>query len=82
MFEKKTLQNICYFHKFTVQYHLHEYYCTFEQLVGKTLIQIDSAVTKQTKHMRFCFFQNILSATIFFYRKRDIEKQILNLVLE
>ena len=63
---------LCYFHKFSVQDHLHEHYCTFEQfcvvsgfiyvvlihfffiikrepLVGKRLMEIESAVAKQTK---------------------------------
>ena len=32
IFEKKMLQNIlCYFHKFSVQYHLCEHFCIFEQ---------------------------------------------------
>ena len=56
---------ICYFHMFLVQDHLHEHFCTFEQLVGKTLIEIESAVAKQTKNVQFCFFQNILPATFF-----------------
>ena len=54
-----------YFHKFLVQDHLHEHYCTFEQLVGKTLIEIESAVAKQTKNVRFCFFQIILQTEFF-----------------
>ena len=37
---------ICYFHIFLVQDHLHEHYCTFEQLAGKTLIEFESAVAK------------------------------------
>ena len=57
---------------FSVQDHLHEHFCTFEQLVGKTLIEIESAVAKQTKNVQFCFFQNILSATIFYHRQKDI----------
>ena len=40
---------ICYFYKFSVQVHLHVHYCTFEQLVGQTLIEIESAVPKQTR---------------------------------
>ena len=63
---------IWYFHKFSVQDHLHEHYCTFEQLVGKTLIEIESAVAKQTKNVRFCFFQNILQVAIFYHLERDI----------
>ena len=47
IFEKKTLQNICCFHKFSVEGHLYEHYCTLEQLVGKTLIETESAVAKQ-----------------------------------
>ena len=39
----------CSFHKFLVQDHLHQRYCTFEKLVGETLIEIKSAVAKQTK---------------------------------
>ena len=31
---------IFYFQQFSVEDHLHEHYCTFEQLVGKTLIEI------------------------------------------
>ena len=58
--------------KFSFKGHLHEHYCTFEQLIGKTLIEIESAVAKQTKNVRFCFFQNILPATIFRHRQRDI----------
>ena len=50
---------------FSVQDHLHEHFCTFEQLVGKTLIEIESAVAKQTKNVRFCFVQSILQAAIF-----------------
>ena len=61
-----------YFRKFSVQDHLHEHYCTFEQLVGKTLIEIESAVAKQTKNVRFCFFQNILQVAIFYHLERDI----------
>ena len=57
---------------FSVQDHLHEHFCTFEQLVGKTLIEIESAVAKQTKNVRFCFFQNILPATIFYHCQRNI----------
>ena len=34
-------------YKFSVQDHLHEHYCIFEQLVRKTLIEIESAVVKQ-----------------------------------
>ena len=51
-------------------------------LVGKTLIEIESAVAIKTKKVQFCFFQNILSATTFYHGQRDIEKDILNLVLE
>ena len=42
---------ICYFHKFSVQDHsmFNEHYCIFEQLVGETLIEIESAVAKQKK---------------------------------
>ena len=47
-------------------------YCTFQQLVGKALIEIEFAVAKQTKNVLFCFFQNILSAAIFYHRRRDI----------
>ena len=63
---------ICYFHKFSSEDHLHEHYCTFEQLVGKTLIETKFAVAKQTENVRFCFFQNILPAAIFCHRQRDI----------
>ena len=41
-----------------------------EPLVDKTLIKNESAVTKQTKKGRFCFFQNILSETVFTTVKR------------
>ena len=57
---------------FSVQHHLHKHYCTFEQLVAKTLIKIESAVAKKTKNVRFCSFQNILPATLFYHRQRDI----------
>ena len=83
IFEKKTLQYIyiyiicniyiyiSYFHKFSVQDHLHEHYCTFKHLVGGTLIEIESAVAKQTKNVQFCFFQNILPGTIFYPHERN-----------
>ena len=71
-----------YFHKFSFQDHLHEHYCTFEWLVGKTVIEIESAVVKQTKNVRFCLFQNILQAVIFYHDQKDIQKHILNLVLK
>ena len=35
-------------YNFSVHGHLHEHYCTFEQLVGKTPIKIESAVAKVT----------------------------------
>ena len=60
------------FSQFSVQDHLHGHYCTFEQLVGETLIEIESAVDRQTKNMRLCFFQNILLATLSYHRQRDI----------
>ena len=63
---------ICYFHKFSVQDHLHEHFCTLEQLVGQTLIEIESEVAKQTKNVQFRFFQNILTATIFYRLQIDI----------
>ena len=50
---------------FSAQDYLHEHYCTFEQLAGKTLTETECAVAKQTKKVRFCFFQNILQAAIF-----------------
>ena len=56
---------IWYFHKFSVQDDLHEHYFTFEPLVGKRLIEIESAVAKQTKNVQFCFFQNILQVQFF-----------------
>ena len=57
---------ICYFYKFSVHDHLHEHYYTFEQLFGKTLTKIESAVAiKQTKNVPFCFFQNILPVEFF-----------------
>ena len=68
---KENITNI-YFHKFSVEDHLHEHYCTFEQLVSKTLVEIEPAVAKQTKDVRFYFFQNILSEAIFYHRQRDI----------
>ena len=61
-----------YFHKFSVQDHLHEHYCPFEQLIGTTLIEIESPVAKLTKNVRFCFFQNIMQAVIFYHRQKDI----------
>ena len=67
-----------YFHKFSVQDHLHEYHYTFEQLVCKTLKEIESAVAKQTKNVHFCFFQSIQKAATFYHRERDIKKHILN----
>ena len=73
---------IWYFHKLSVQDYLHEHYCTLEQFIGKTLIEIDWQNTKQTKNVRFCFFQNILWAAAFYQRESDIQKHILNLVLE
>ena len=67
MFEKKTLQNI---------------YMIFSQvfssrsftwaIIGKTLIEIESAVAKETKNVRFCSIQNILQAAFFYHRERDI----------
>ena len=63
---------ICYFHKFSVEDHSHEHYCNLEQLVGKTLIEIESAVAKRTKSVQLCFFQNILRAAIFYHRESDI----------
>ena len=58
IWKKKKHNKICiwYYHKFSVQDHLHEHYCTFEHLVGKTLVEIESVMTKQKKHVRFCFF--------------------------
>ena len=61
-----------YFHRFWVQDHLYEYYCAFELLFGERPIEIESAVGKQTKNLWFCFFQNILPATIFYHRQMDI----------
>ena len=43
-----------------------------EPLVGEALIEINSAVAKQTKNVRFCFFQNILLARIFKTCQRDV----------
>ena len=43
-----------------------------ETLVGKTLLEIESTVAKQTKIVRFCFFQNILPVRAFYHRHRDI----------
>ena len=45
----------CSFHKFSVQDDLHKRYCTFEKLVGETLIEIKSAVAKQTKNCAVLF---------------------------
>ena len=96
---------LCFFHKFLVQDHLYEHFCTLKQFcvfsgfacvaliyfffiikldpsVGETLIEIASAVAKQTKKVWFSFFQNILPATIFYFRQRDISKLILNLISE
>ena len=53
------------------------FYKKRELLVDKTLIEIESEVVK--KKVQFCFFQNILPATIFYHRQRDIQ-HILNLV--
>ena len=61
---------------------LYEHCCTFQQMVGKTQIEIEVAVAKQTKNVQFCFFQGILEAAIFYHRQRDISKHILNLVFE
>ena len=63
--KKNITKYLCYFHRSSVQDHLRQHYCTLEQLVGKTLIKIESAVAKQTKNVRFCFFQSILQAAIF-----------------
>ena len=41
-------------------------------MVGQTLTESESAVAKQTKNVRFCFFQNILRVVIFNHRQRDI----------
>ena len=38
----------------------------------KKTIEIESAVAKQTEKVRFCFFQNIFPAAIFYHRQRDI----------
>ena len=38
-------------------------------LVGEALVEIESAVAKQTKKVQFCFFQNILPVTIFNHRQ-------------
>ena len=69
---------------FSVQDHLHEHFCTFEQLVGKTQIEIESAVAKQTKNVQFCFLflSKHFASDIFYHCQRDILKQILTLVLE
>ena len=62
-----------YFLRFSGQDHLHKHCCTFEQLVGEALIEIESAVAKQKT---FCQRQ------FFYHRQRDSQKLILNLVLE
>ena len=79
------------FHKFSVQDHLYEHYCTFEQfcvvsgfvcvaliyfffiikhepLVGETLIEIESAVAKQTKKSNFNSFKT-LPARVFYHHQ-------------
>ena len=43
-----------------------------EPLVGETLIEIKSAVTKQAEKVWFCFFQNILTVIIFYHCQMDI----------
>ena len=62
--KRKHKIRICYFHRFSVEDHLQEHYCTFEQLVGKTLIEIESEVAKETKNLRSCFLQNIVPVVI------------------
>ena len=56
---------ICHFYKFSVHDHLHEHYCTFEQLVGKTLIGIESAVAKQQKMCNFVSFKTFCQQQLF-----------------
>ena len=74
IWKESVTRYLCYFHKVSVQDHLHEYLrtvlCCFrlclcgfnfffmikhEPLVGKTLIEIESAVAKQTKKYNFVF---------------------------
>ena len=45
------------FYKFSVEDHLHEHYGTFEQLVGKRLIKIESAVLNKQKMSDFVSFK-------------------------
>ena len=60
MFEKETLQNIymLFLQVFSSKL-IHEHFCTFEQFIGKTLIEIEYAAAKQTK------------ATNFYHRQKD-----------
>ena len=44
---------------------------TFEHFVGKTLIEIESAVAEQIKKCAFFFFKNIMQAAIY-HRQMDI----------
>ena len=56
---------IWYFHKFSVQDHLHEHYCTFEQFVGKTLIEIESAILNKQKMCDFVSFKTFYKRQFF-----------------
>ena len=56
---------------FSVQDHLHEHYCTFGQLVGKTVIEIEYAAAEQTKKMcGFVSFKTFYQQHIFTTVKR------------
>ena len=56
---------IWYFHKFSVQDHLYEHYCTFEQFVGKTLIEIESAILNKQKMCDFVSFKTFYKRQFF-----------------
>ena len=73
IWKENITKHLCYFLKFSGQDHLHKHYCTVEQLVGEALIEIESAVAKQKTFYQWQFF---------YHRQRDIQKLILNLVLE
>ena len=56
---------ICYFHKFSVYDNLHEHYCTFELLVGKTLREIEYAVAKTNKKCAILFLSKYSASSNF-----------------
>ena len=64
---------ISYFHKFSVQDHLHEHYSTFKQLIGKTVIDIESAVANKQKICDFASFKTFYKLQ-FFTTVKDIFK--------